>query len=344
MDQIHWKVVKISPETSQASTIFLQNRTNDPVSYQAGQFLTLLFPHHGEPLRRSYSFSSTPGLDPVISITVKRVPNGTISRHLLGHVKPGDELRSLMPAGRFTIDTKPSARRQIFFFAAGSGITPIFSLLKKILNEESNTLLVLVYQNRNEKDIIFKEPLEELAKKNAGRFTWVNLLSRPAAHHRAPQKLTNFLVEQLITVLQRPGRNLLFYLCGPVSFMRMIQFTVRWMGFAENQIKKEFFTVEQIPAPPLMRDKGIKQITLHHHGDTHRFTIAYPTNILQAALNHHIALPFSCRAGRCSTCVAKCLSGNVKMSVNEVLTEDDLRNGLVLTCVGFAETDVELEI
>ena len=93
-----------------------------------------------------------------------------------------------------------------------------------------------------------------------------------------------------------------------------------------------------------MLDTATKQITLHHHKKTHHFTVAYPTNILQGALNHHISIPFSCRAGRCSTCVAKCISGNIKMSVNEVLTETDLRNGLVLTCVGFAETDVELEI
>ena len=344
MDQLHWKVVKITPETDQASTIFLQKLAFEPISYQAGQFLTFLFPHHGELLRRSYSFSSAPGIDPTISITVKRVTNGTISRHLLDHLKPGDELHSLMPAGRFTLNNNVSGACQVFLFAAGSGITPIFSLLKKLLYEKPKILVVLVYQNRDERDIIFKDQLEELNKKHSDRLTWINLLSRPVNQHQVHWKLTNLIVEKMVGTHQYPGKKLFFYLCGPPSFMRMIQFTLRWMGFEEEQIKKEFFTVEHIPSPPLMSDRNAKQITLHRHGETHQFTVAYPTNILQAALNNHIPIPFSCRAGRCSTCVAKCLSGSIKMSVNEVLTDTDLRNGLVLTCVGFAETDVELEI
>ena len=126
--------------------------------------------------------------------------------------------------------------------------------------------------------------------------------------------------------------------------MRMIQFTLRWMGFAEEKIKKEFFTIGHIPGPPLMRDDSPKHIVLHAGDKTHRFTVAYPANILQAALSHRIQLPFSCRAGRCASCVAKCISGRVLMSANEVLTESDLLNGLVLTCTGYAETDLELRL
>lgn len=125
--------------------------------------------------------------------------------------------------------------------------------------------------------------------------------------------------------------------------MRMAQFTLKWMGFEDEQIKKENFTVEFVPPPPLLVDISAKKILIHYQKETFKINATYPVSILQAALDHDIQLPYSCRSGRCSSCVAKCIKGKVKMSNNEVLTEKDLENGLVLTCVGYAETDVELE-
>jgi ring-1,2-phenylacetyl-CoA epoxidase subunit PaaE len=147
--------------------------------------------------------------------------------------------------------------------------------------------------------------------------------------------------------------------------MRMAQFTLRVMGFAAEQIRQEHFTVEYVPPPPLLTDTAPKKVTvsvrqrefpavrqdqladhLQPEAETltreYQFEVAWPATILQAALNQDIPLPYSCRGGRCSTCVAKCVSGKVKMSINEVLTEKDLQEGLVLTCVGYAETDVVL--
>jgi ring-1,2-phenylacetyl-CoA epoxidase subunit PaaE len=133
-----------------------------------------------------------------------------------------------------------------------------------------------------------------------------------------------------------------FYLCGPPAFMRMAQFTLRLLGFSDAQIKKENFTVEYVPPPPLLTDTTPKRVTILRNDSPLHFEAAWPDTILHAAERHHISLPYSCRGGRCSTCVAKCLSGKVKMSINEVLTEKDLQDGLVLTCVGYAETDITL--
>jgi ring-1,2-phenylacetyl-CoA epoxidase subunit PaaE len=135
----------------------------------------------------------------------------------------------------------------------------------------------------------------------------------------------------------------LFYLCGPPALMRMAQFTLKLMGFADDQIRRENFVVEYIPPPPLITDRDPKQIVIHFHKQTYHITSEFPTNILQAALNNNIQLPYSCRGGRCSTCVARLMKGNVKMSINDVLTNKDLENGLVLTCVGYPETDIELD-
>jgi ring-1,2-phenylacetyl-CoA epoxidase subunit PaaE len=122
----------------------------------------------------------------------------------------------------------------------------------------------------------------------------------------------------------------------------MAQFTLKWMGFQDDLIKKENFTVDRVPPPPLMSDTSTKEIIIHYNKQTFKIRATYPQNILQAALNNDIQLPYSCRSGVCASCVAKCIKGKARMSRNEVLTEKDIEAGLVLTCVGYAETDVEL--
>lgn len=411
-DRLLLRVVAIRSEARDTATILLERADGAPLDYQAGQFLTFLFSFGGRELRRSYSFSSAPGIDATPSITVKRVINGEVSRYLLDHLRVGDELVSLAPAGRFVLegpglgamgvrgegrkgslggaeggevaagqegveagrvaevpvqsgalaagvaDTEKKVPRQLFFIAAGSGMVPVFSLLKKALGEEPGSRMVLISQHHDEGSILFRRQLEELQKKYEERFGWVSILSTPGVLYSGMRereggvcshfgRLTNLLLEDLIQESEErmgsePFGGKLFYLCGPPAFMRMAQFTLRLMGFTDEQIKKEHFTVEFVPPPPLLTDASPKRITVHYGGQTFEFEAAYPKTILQAALEHHIPLPYSCRGGRCSTCTARCLKGKVKMSINEVLTEKDLQEGLVLTCVGYAQTDVEL--
>lgn len=361
-------VVGILAAAADTATIFLQRKDGRPLDYQAGQFLTLILAINGRELRRSYSFGSAPGVDEVAFITVKRVINGEVSRYLLDHLRVGDELRSLAPAGRFVLEEKEKSQgkedaitemakgratgsggRRLFFIAAGSGMVPVFSLLKKALadNHEPESRVVLFTQHHDEGSLLYKRSLEELAKQYGDRFSWVSMLSSKNG------RLNNWLLEALVRSAlasqvksgQEPDRlqpDPLFYLCGPPAFMRMVKFTLRLMGFADAQIKMENFTVEYVPPPPLLTDTTPKRITIRIGERALRFEAAWPDTILQAAERRHIALPFSCRGGRCSTCVTKCLSGKVTMSVNEVLTEKDLEEGLVLICVGYAETNVEL--
>ena len=343
MDFLKWKVIGKIKEARDAYTFVLKNENERHVNYQAGQFLTFIFEHKGKEIRRSYSISSSPGIDEHISITVKRTPNGEISRHLINHVHVNDILTSIRPAGRFTVETKINSKDQFFFIAAGSGIVPIFSLIKKILKEEPLSEIILIYQNHSEKDIIFKNHFEELLKGHSAQFKWINFLSNPENHEHHAQKLTNFLLEKLVLENKIEIENIFFYLCGPVSFMRMAQFTLKWMGFDDNHIRKENFTVDFIPPPPLINDPSPKKIMIHYNKKIYEIEAAYPVSILQAALDKNIQLPYSCRSGRCATCIAKCTKGKIKMSNNEVLTDKDLQEGLVLTCVGYAESDLELE-
>ncbi|HWK07166.1 MAG TPA: iron-sulfur cluster-binding domain-containing protein [Puia sp.] len=350
MDEWILKVKGIRPEAKDTITILLERVDGGLLEYRAGQFLTLLLRNGapgnntglggfgaGRELRRSYSFSSTPGVDAMAAITVKRAINGEVSRYLLDHLRVGDELVSLPPAGRFVLD----GVQWLFFIAAGSGMAPVFSLLKEALVKMPDSRVVLISQNHNEESILFKRALEELVQNYGERFRWVNLLSTWEG------RLNNWWMEelmgqQLLRVPEGEQSDVLFYLCGPPAFMRMAQFTLRVMGFGDEQIRQEHFTVEYVPPPPLLTDTTPKKVMIHAGSRKYQFEVAWPVTILQAALNQGIPLPYSCRGGRCSTCVAKCVNGKVKMSINEVLTEKDLRDGLVLTCVGYAETDVEL--
>ncbi len=343
MGKIIWKVVNIIKETKSTNTFVLKNETPRNINYQVGQFLTFLFNSKDGEIRRSYSMSSSPGIDKLVSITVKRVPNGEISRHLINHVHINDTLISIQPAGRFTIDTNVKTQRQFIFISAGTGIVPVFSLIKKILKEEPLSRILLIDQNHDESEIIFRKQLEEKQRVFAPQFKWISLLSKLQPGTLIPQKLNNFLLEKIMNEQVDREKQSLFYLCGPLSFMRMAQFTLKWMGFTEEQIKKENFTIEEVLPPPLIMDKEPKEIVIHYNDQTFRIKAVSTRNILQAALNEHISLPYSCRSGICSTCIAKCMKGKVKMSNNEVLTEKDVASGWVLTCVGYAETDVELE-
>lgn len=350
MDFLELIVKEVVPETKEAKSYVLENVDGSPVVYAAGQFLTLIIDFNGHEVRRSYSMGSAPEIDHRLFITVKRKENGEISRHILEHWKPGTKIKVVPPSGRFTIETNAVNERHLFFLAAGSGIVPVFSLIKSVLHAEPLTHITLLYQNHDETSIIYHRELKTLEEQHPQQFTRIDLLSHPLLHEMPSRRLNNGLLEILVSDHEpRPFRHkkqkppTLFYTCGPPAFMRMVQFTLRVMGYEEDQIFKEHFTIPVLPPPALVIDPQPQQVQLRYNGNDYQFEVTYPTSILQAALDLHIELPYSCKAGRCATCTAKCLSGEVKMSNNEVLTEKDLEKGLVLTCVGFAATDVTIE-
>jgi ring-1,2-phenylacetyl-CoA epoxidase subunit PaaE len=134
-----------------------------------------------------------------------------------------------------------------------------------------------------------------------------------------------------------------FYLCGSIAFMRMAQYTLKLLGYADDQIRKEQFVIETKTFVPLLNDASIKHVTVNIKQKQFGFDVQYPQSILNAALSNGIHLPYSCKAGICSACTAKCLQGNVVMGNNDVLTNNDIATGLVLTCVGYAATDILLQ-
>lgn len=338
------RITDIIRETPDTFTYRLENTGPEPVIYQAGQFLTFVIQLHGTEYRRSYSFSSTPGIDPYLAVTIREKENGEISRHILRHWQTGDIITSLQPSGRFTLDSLSSRPRDIFLMGAGSGVTPLFSLLKHILYREPTARVTLVYSSPSRERAIFFEQLEALREKFGEQLNRIYLFSSQAPEEQGMlRRLSNLYLEPLVNdTLVHSRADAQFFICGPPDYMRMITLTLTFMGFDAEQLHKENFVVntgvklEKIGRP---QDTSLKQVVLHVGGKTHHINVPGNQNILSKALEQGIALPYSCKGGVCGSCTAKCTQGKVWMALNEVLTDKELAQGLVLTCVGYPASD-----
>jgi len=304
------------------------------IDYKAGQYLTFVQKTAHEEVRRSYSIVSSPLLNEPLTIGVKRIENGVLSRELIDHAKAGDQLLTTGAGGLFTLPGDTSKIRQIFFLAAGSGITPIYSLLKTVLYFHQHIHVVLIYSNPLPQKTVFYRQLNELKQRFTGRFHPEFLFSNSSNLLLA--RLNRELLAQLTRTHSVCDFNqMLFYICGPEAYMRMCTYTLQEEGVAKENIRKENFIVQGRPTiknnPP---DKETHLVTIQYGNERLKVDVHYPDSILQAAKKQNILLPYSCEAGSCGNCTAQCINGNVWLSYNEVLSEKDLQNGLTLTCVG----------
>lgn len=335
----------IETETPDCKTYYLQAINGEKLEYLPGQFLTILFDINGKEIRRSYSLGSCPGIDVVPFITVKRKENGEISRRIHERLKPGTVIKTLGAAGRFIVENPPV--ETYYFIAGGSGIVPIFSIIKYLLYFHPHVNVMLLNQSRTENDIIYKRELGELGKQFPSRFVWQQLLSKPLVNTQPLQRLNNLLLEDLLEDFQKSHaikNKIVFFLCGPQALMRMAEFTLRLTGFKKEQIRKEQFVIETgLPVTPVL-DAAKRTVLLHYLGYDYKFQVNYPQTVLEAALENGIQLPYSCKAGICSTCMATVKTGKVVMNNNEVLTDKELSDGKILTCVSYAATDVEISM
>ncbi|HEY9195634.1 MAG TPA: ferredoxin--NADP reductase [Mucilaginibacter sp.] len=321
------KVERVKWETPDTATFYLSSTKGGPILYTAGQFITLIFNHRQEEIRRSYSLSSSPD-EPYLAITIKRITNGEISRYMLTKIKEGDLLTALAPAGRFTIN-KYQQQKDIFLFAGGSGITPVFSQLKYILGREGKSRLILIYSNQNAASVLFKKELDKLAADHPERLTIIHLLSSEA------NRLNTDKVENLVKQhLRFSLADAEFYLCGPFAYMRMIRFDLVYMGIDQAKIRRENFVLETVAVKSGITSFPPQNIKIKYRGELHDIMVGENQSILQAALQNNIPLPYSCRGGVCSTCMVKCTGGKVEMVKNDVLTDADIAQGWILTCTG----------
>ena len=336
---ISLQVKQIIVEQYNVKTFVFERTDGEPMTYCAGQFLTFLIDRHGHEIRRSYSMSSAPGVDRFPAITVKRVPNGEISRFWLDHVEVGDVFKTLPASGRFVIEESDGKPRDIILIGAGSGITPLFSLLKETLTSERQSVVTLIYANRNEKQTLFWNQILKWQGHHPGRLNVIHIHSQPSDEWNGIRgRINNTRLEKLVgQSLHFPLDLAQFFICGPFELMRSVEITLHYMGVSSQQIRKENFVIDKMPPPPPVSYPHY--ITLYFRNTEHKLLVPAHYTILDAALEAGIHLPYSCKGGRCSTCAGICRSGALHMTVNEVLTDRDLAEGWVLTCSSYVDDE-----
>lgn len=321
------RVARVIDETHDSRSLVLEVPASLAARfrYRAGQFLCFKIPHAGKVLTRSYSLSSSPDCDPEHKVTVKRVDDGRVSNWLNDRVQPGDELLVTPPAGLFVLNDK---RRRIVFFAGGSGITPVISLIKTALATTDRSL-ALVYANRDARSIIFESEIEALRARHADRLRVTHSLD-----DRDGLLDIDRVKHLVVDALEAD-----FYLCGPGAFMDTVERALAALHVPSEQVHIERFVSPADPdeavreASGAIPDEGVpEEITIVLDGREHAVPYRPGERVLEAARRAGLDPPFSCEEGYCSCCMAKLVRGRVKMAANDCLTPDLLAEGWVLTC------------
>jgi ring-1,2-phenylacetyl-CoA epoxidase subunit PaaE len=313
--------------------------------YKSGQFISLVFNIGGKDAVRSYSISSAP-FENDLQVAVKRVKNGLVSNHIMDTLNTGDTVTVQPVDGRFVLEPVEHSKETLFFVAAGSGITPIFSMIKNCLENQPMSKLVLVYGNKKDDQVIFGKELEELEQKYKGQLFVYHAYSKAGGLFSrfkksvwtADNKVSNGRVDASklrgLLDLHKKTANSQVYLCGPEGLVDLSIETFSSLGFPSKSIHKELFFVSQDTS------KGVaSQLTVVHDGEETEIQLKAGENILDAMIKGGVDAPYSCRAGACSSCVAKVESGTVFMQEHAALDDDEVEDGYILCCQAQATSE-----
>jgi ring-1,2-phenylacetyl-CoA epoxidase subunit PaaE len=334
------RVAEVIAETAEANSIRLEvpPELRDRFVFKAGQHLTLRATIDGEEVRRNYSLCTSPS-DEDWRVTVKRIGGGLFSNWIGDRLKAGDTIDVMPPHGSFTTTFDPSRARHAVGIAGGSGITPVFSLIRSILTEEPNSRFTLLYGNRDSSSVIFLEALAGLKDKHLGRFEIYHFLDQ----EDQDIDLFNGMLDrercaEAIARLVRDSADVSdWFICGPGPMMDAAEAALLDRNVSRDRIHIERFTVDR-PSEAVCRE--IAQLQTQAAGLTVAVTLDGRTrrvpfaegNILDSARAAGLPAPFACKAGVCATCRARVTSGKVEMAARYGLTDEEVADGYVLTC------------
>lgn len=333
------RVSDLRRETPDAVSIafHVPESLRDAYGFHPGQHLTIKFDDSGKELRRSYSICA--GMDDdELRIAVKKVDGGSVSSWVNEKLRAGDEIEVMTPQGRFGVAPAPGERRNYLAVAAGSGITPINSMIRTMLTREPDSRFVLIYGNRNARSIMFKDQLEDLKDQ---------FLDRLVVHHvlsREPQEialLSGRLDQEKITSLLKsvlPAEEIAHaFLCGPGGLIREGEEALRAYGLHSSRIHVEYFSTDGLPVATKNPSAVVAENTevnasITLNGIQYAVPMKANDTIIDAGLRAGLDLPFSCKGGMCCTCRAKLTEGDVEMEHNYSLEDWEMKAGFVLTC------------
>ena len=346
MQFVPLQVTNIIHETDDAFTVEFA-RPSEGFNYLPGQYLTLKVHVNGDSLRRAFSLSSCPLLDDHLAVTIKAIEDGRVSQHLRKHLQIGDQIEAYPPLGQFTLSPETTARRHCILVGAGSGITPLMSMLRAVLHAEPHTYVSLIYGNRDEDHIIFRETLHELEQQFEPRLKVYHVLSRPSNQWkgfagRIDEAMAHEIIGDILTLNPLPYA---LYLCGPQGMMEAVDVAARRLGVDPQLIHREYYSA---PIPQEASDDAEydfeyelkeRSVQVVLDGREYTLTVDPESNILQAAIDMGLDPPYACQEGVCSTCRGKLHSGLVQMMVRDGLSDEELESNYILTCQCIPLTD-----
>lgn len=306
-----------------------------PFEYQPGQFLTIIDKVNGEKIRRAYSLCSNPFEDQHPAVTVKRVVDGRMSNHINDSYQSGQEVEIVEPMGMFTTEFNSTAKRKLVFLGGGSGITPLYSMIRSTLLKEPESEVTLIYGNRSEEFIIFKDQLKKLSDQHAGRFDLVHILEEDSSGlAEIKGRPSAGMLQDLIQ-----SRNLdsaEFFICGPKPMMDVVTDALKNMEVLDERIKMESFEAGVTSKAEDLSEEtdGDVHVVIILDGDEHEITMPKNRTILESALDEGLDMPYSCQSGLCTACRGFCHDGEISSEQAEGLSDEELAEGYRLLCVG----------
>lgn len=334
------KIIALSKPIKAATTITFEvpEELYDSFSYYPGQHLVIKFRINGEEARRSYSLNSSPYFDNSLQVTVKKIKDGLVSNYVNDKLEVGTVLDVMLPQGRFYADVQKDDYKSYFLFAAGSGITPIFSILKSILHASPKSKVCLLYGNTNQDTIIFREELAALEDKFPERLKVIHTLSNAKVWMSWEQwkgrkgRIDTESIEWFITENPPIAQSTEYYICGPGKMNTSVKQTLMELG-----IPKDLIHIEQFGG---VVEEGLKEIdavdqarlTTKLNGQKINVTIPKGKTILAVLKESNSKPPYSCESGICGTCVAKLKKGTAEMKSCMALEDKEIEQGLILTC------------
>jgi ring-1,2-phenylacetyl-CoA epoxidase subunit PaaE len=345
-------IAAVQKETPECISIVFQVPEELKTAYQfkQGQNITLKALLNGEELRRSYSICSSP-FDNELRVAIKSVEDGRFSSWANHQLKKGDSIEVLPPSGRFFTELDPTHKKHYLAFAAGSGITPILSIIKTTLAIEPHSHFTLVYGNRNRASIIFKEQLEALKNRYIDRFTLHHILSREKTDTTLNHgRIDGEKCRQLEKLIPLTGMDEVF-ICGPETMIFSVKEWLEAKGIEKKKIHFELFSTPgernakgeaaKRTADPHQHTAGkSSQVTVKLDGISFDFNLPFDgQSILDAALQQGADLPFACKGGVCATCRAKLVRGEVEMDINYALEPEEIEQRFILTCQSHPRTE-----
>jgi ring-1,2-phenylacetyl-CoA epoxidase subunit PaaE len=324
-------IKEIKQETANAVSVLfnIPQQLQSEFRFTAGQYITLQKEINGEEVRRAYSICSTPESGD-IRVAIKAVEKGVFSMHATSDLKVGDDIEITAPEGRFLLNTE--ANRNYIGFAAGSGITPILSMVKTVLAKESTSTFTLVYGNKSEADTIFFSELNTLKKSFSDRFKLHYIFSRENVKNelrgRIDENVTNYFVKNMYKETSFDTA----FLCGPEEMIHEVSKTLESNNIAKENIHFELFTASIDEAAASEVKEGATEVTILLDDEIATFTMQQTDTILAASLRNDLDAPYSCQGGVCSSCLGKVTEGKAVMVKNSILTDGEIEDGLILTC------------